>query len=146
MNTKAVVALLLPLLHACASSPRYTEADAAAWSRFDDAYACKHAGPDQRVDPTFTSGAELETLKHNRRLWAAEVRRRKLLTPNEWELVEQGKIAAGMSLCGLYASWGDPLRQNKTVLAGAVHIQHIYMRHYVYTAGDTVTAWQTSLK
>jgi hypothetical protein len=137
--------LLLALLQACASIPRLTETDAATWgSRFDDAFACKRAGVDPRIDPTFTSSKDLETLEHNRQLWVKEVQRRKLLTPEEWALTEQKKIQIGMSVCALYASWGDPLKENKTVLPGRVHIQHVYMHHYVYSDNGRVLSWQTS--
>lgn len=58
----------------------------------------------------FSSPEERETLEHNRQMWIAEVKRRKLLSPGEWKLVEERAIAAGMGVCALYASWGEPGR------------------------------------
>lgn len=89
-------------------------------------------------------------------LWAAsaqssrdELIRRKALTDEEWAIVQQRSIKIGMSQCALYASWGRPDRQNRSVSAGGVVIQHVYnagYRHvrpsYVYTMDGTVTSWQ----
>ena len=143
----SLLALLL-LLHACASTPRYTEADAATWGTVNNVDACLLAGPDWRVDPSITSDKELETLEHNRQMWRKEVKRRGLLSPEEWKLVEQRQIATGMSFCALYISWGRPIKENATVAYNVPHVQHIYPapgryeQKYVYTVNGRVTSWQ----
>jgi hypothetical protein len=58
-------------------------------------------------------------------------------------LVTKGLIKIGSSECQLYASWGLPEDQNRTVGGWGVHIQHIYGNGtYVYTENGRVTSWQ----
>lgn len=58
-------------------------------------------------------------------------------------LVDQGRIKMGISECQLYASFGLPEDQNRTVGRWGVHIQHIYGGGtYVYTENGRVTSWQ----
>ena len=58
-------------------------------------------------------------------------------------LVRKGHIKIGVSECQLYASWGMPEDQNRTVGSWGVHIQHIYgSGTYVYTENGKVTSWQ----
>lgn len=78
-----------------------------------------------------------------------EMTRRELLTGNDVSLVQNKQIQRGMSQCALYASWGKPDKENRTVFAGGIHIQHIYntgyrniKRSYVYTENGRVTSWQ----
>lgn len=71
------------------------------------------------------------------------------VTLDEWDLVEKGAIRIGMSQCALYASWGSPSRQNRSVSGSAERIQHVYnagyryiKATYVYTVNGRVTSWQ----
>lgn len=59
----------------------------------------------------------------------------------------ENKIYIGMSQCGLYMSWGKPVKENKTVTKYSSSIQHIYgysisNRNYVYTENGIVRSWQ----
>lgn len=123
-----------------------TEADAATWgSRFNDEYACKAAGRSNRVWNDYLSEKDNEIAKHNQSLWLKEVKRRGLLSQQDQELIAQNKIAVRMSQCALYVSWGEPHKENKTVSANIVHIQHVYRRNqYVYTTNGKISSWQTS--
>ncbi len=58
--------------------------------------------------------------------------------------IRSKEIRMGMSECELYASWGHPNSQNRTVGSWGVHIQHVYrdFRSYVYTENGRVTSWQ----
>lgn len=148
MSKLSLAAAAVLFIAGCAPLPRLTEADAATWGgRFDDAFVCKNAAVNEAARSAL-SGEDLETLEHNRQLWVKEVQRRGLLTPAEWTLVQERKIAAGMSLCALYAGWGAPTRENRTVVPGRVHIQHVYPARYsynaqyVYTVNGRVTSYQ----
>ena len=52
------------------------------------------------------------------------------------------KIRIGGSRCQVYASWGLPTNENRTVTAFSEDIQHVYGSTYVYTKNGTVTAFQ----
>lgn len=87
--------------------------------------------------------SELTTQYH------AEMERRSLLSQNEKDLVAKKQIQIGMSLCALYASWGKPDHENRSVGSWGTHIQHVYnagLRYirptYVYTENGVVTSWQ----
>lgn len=71
-----------------------------------------------------------------------ELKRRKLTLNNT--LINKQSIKLGVSECQLYASWGFPNDQNKSVGSWGVHIQHVYKRSetYVYTENGKVTSWQ----
>lgn len=81
-----------------------------------------------------------------------EMERRKLLTPEEWTLAAQQRIQKGMSQCGLYASWGKPLREYRSEQDGNVRIRHVYhigwsMRPAsVFTTNGKVDAWGFELE
>ena len=61
----------------------------------------------------------------------------------EDSLVRKRSIKIGISECQLYASWGMPEDQNRTVGGWGVHIQHVYgSGTYVYTENGRVTSWQ----
>lgn len=140
----AVPATVLALtLAGCAPIPRLTEADAASWgTRFDDAYACRSAGGERAADATL-SAADLETVRHNRALWLKEIVRRGLLTEQDLRLIAAHQVAAGMSQCALYASWGVPIRENRAAYMGQPRTQYVYPGHrYVYTVNGKVTSWQ----
>jgi hypothetical protein len=66
------------------------------------------------------------------------------LTDKELEMINERKIFIGMSQCGLYASWGKPTKENKSVNRWSIRIQHIYgyNRNYVYTENGLITSWQ----
>ncbi|WP_036301325.1 hypothetical protein [Methylotenera sp. L2L1] len=53
-------------------------------------------------------------------------------------------LKLNISTCDLYASWGIPDNENKSVGSYGVHIQHIYKRSgtYVYSENGRVTSWQ----
>lgn len=57
-------------------------------------------------------------------------------------LINEKSIQIGISECELYAAWGMPERQNRTVGSWGVNIQHIYSRVYVYTQNGVVRSWQ----
>lgn len=57
-------------------------------------------------------------------------------------LVLKSEIRLGMSQCELYASWGEPTEENRSVGRWGVHVQHVYDDSYVYTENGRVTAWQ----
>lgn len=69
-----------------------------------------------------------------------EARRRKLRFNDKQIQSEEVKI--GMTECQLYATWGLPDDQNRTVGSWGVHIQHIYGSKYIYTQNGRVTSWQ----
>lgn len=76
-----------------------------------------------------------------------EIQRRRLLSENELDLVKNRQIQRGMSLCALYASWGTPYKENRSVGKWGTHIQHVYgtrrsRNAYVYTENGVVTSWQ----
>lgn len=58
-------------------------------------------------------------------------------------LVKSGRIRIGINQCTLYASWGYPDSQNRTVGSWGVHVQNAYgIGTYVYTENGRVTSWQ----
>lgn len=69
-----------------------------------------------------------------------EVRRRKLVF-NDSQIIKK-QVQIGMSECQLYAAWGLPSEQNRSVGSWGVHIQHIFGSNYVYTENGRVTSWQ----
>lgn len=74
------------------------------------------------------------------KLVKAESLRRKLIFNDS--LIRKAQVRIGMSECQLYAAWGLPSDQNRTVGSWGVHIQHIYGSTYVYTENGRVTSWQ----
>lgn len=61
---------------------------------------------------------------------------------NITQIVQQ-KIKLGISTCQLYASWGNPKSENRSVGKWGVHIQHVYGSGvYVYSENGLVTSWQ----
>lgn len=77
-----------------------------------------------------------------------EIVHRNLIPEPEWEIVRGHKIRVGMTKCAMYASWGRPDRENRTVSAGGESIQHVYRAsrysrgQYVYTRNGVVTSFQ----
>jgi hypothetical protein len=58
-------------------------------------------------------------------------------------LVRKEHVNMGISECQLFASWGLPSDQNRSVGSWGVHTQHIYYSGtYVYTENGRVTSWQ----
>lgn len=81
--------------------------------------------------------------------WKDELIRRKLVTDDELTAIENKKIFVGMKECALYASWGEPRKQNRTVSGSGVRVQNIYGSYgkhnkptYVYVSNGVVTSWQ----
>lgn len=127
---KAAVALLTGLLAGCA-----TTQDIASQP---DMEVCRSYG-------VFRTGILLATAPAYR----DEMIRRQLLSDEEWMLVERKELRIGMSQCAMYASWGRPDRENRSVGSYGVHIQHIfntgyrYIRPtYIYTQNGKVRSWQ----
>lgn len=119
-------------LNGCALSPEYLAAS-------NDRDVCERYGAFSR-NPMFN---ELTGQ------YKAEMERRSLLSEHEKQLVFKKQIQRGMGLCALYASWGKPDRENRSVGSWGVHIQHVYnagLRYirptYVYTENGRVTSWQ----
>ena len=58
-------------------------------------------------------------------------------------LIEKERIRLGISECQLFATWGPPQSQRRSVGSWGVHIQHVYSGgRLVYTENGRVTAWQ----
>lgn len=74
------------------------------------------------------------------KLMKKELARRKLKLDDS--LVRKSALRIGISECQLYASWGLPEDQNRTVGGWGVHIQRVYGSGYVYTENGKVTSWQ----
>lgn len=132
MKKTLTAALVAAALSGCAMSPEYMAASS-------EADVCHRYG-------VFTRNPMFSELT---RQYQEEMDRRNLLTPSEKALVEKEHIQRGMGLCALYASWGKPDRENRSVGAWGTHIQHVYhagLRHikptYVYTENGFVTSWQ----
>ena len=75
-------------------------------------------------------------------LFDAESKRRR--AGIDKNLVKSEQIQIGINQCTLYASWGYPKSQNRTVGSWGVHIQHVYgdFGPFVYTENGRVTSWQ----
>jgi hypothetical protein len=73
-----------------------------------------------------------------------EVKRRNLNL--NYELAKNASLKIGMSIADMYAAMGYPERNNRTVDAHGVHIQHVYdnwrTKGRVYTDNGIVTSWQ----
>lgn len=67
-------------------------------------------------------------------------------TAQELIHIKTRQIFIGMSKLAMYASWGNPSSENRTVNAYGESIQHIYgtgYKHtYVYTDNGEITSWQ----
>lgn len=70
----------------------------------------------------------------------AEVKRRKMKFSQN--LVKEANIQIGMSICNMYAAWGFPEDENRSVGSWGTDIQHVYGSTYVYTRNGVVTSWQ----
>lgn len=95
-----------------------------------------HTIRNESVSPDFDFN-DNATLK---RFVVKEKDRRKLRINND--LVIKEKIRIGASQCDLYASWGEPNSENRSVGRWGVHIQHIYDSNYVYTENGVISSWQ----
>ena len=70
-----------------------------------------------------------------------ELIRRNAIPENEWPLIESGRVTIGMSIYGLFCSWGVPTvfgTANRTITENGVHVQLVYREYlkktrYVYT-------------
>jgi len=56
--------------------------------------------------------------------------------------VKERALRLNDTTCHLYAAWGRPDENNRSVNAYAVHIQHVFGRRYIYTVNDRITSWQ----
>lgn len=132
MKNSLLAALIAMLLTGCALTPDDT-------ARFSDATLCDLNGT-LRASPLSASDAEVT--------WN-EIVRRKLVTPEEIDLIKTRIVQVGMSECAMLAAWGAPDRQNTTVSARGRMIQHVYRRgglsaQYVYTMNGVVTSIQST--
>lgn len=99
---------------------------------------CQYYGQSMRGE----SIDEMGSYKNPHELFKKEASRRKLKFSAK--LIKEQKVRIGMSLCDLYASWGYPDAENRTVGGWGVHIQHVYgdFGPYVYTENGRVSSWQ----
>lgn len=60
------------------------------------------------------------------------------------EIISRRTVRKGMTKCMLYASYGHPIVENRTVGSWGTHIQHVYGRYneFIYTENGRVTGWQ----
>jgi hypothetical protein len=124
--------LLMAGLNGCAVSPEQA-------SQRSDNEVCESYGVFSRSGMW---GAAAETYRR-------EIEHRKLMTTEEWALADKKTIRIGMSRCAMYASWGKPDRENRSVGSYGEHIQHVYNSgyryirpKYVYTRNGIVSSWQ----
>lgn len=77
-----------------------------------------------------------------RQLFEAEAVRRKISLNRA--VIKAETMRIGMDQCTLYASWGTPRRQNRSVGPWGVHLQLIYGDYgpYVYLRNGIVTSYQ----
>lgn len=77
-----------------------------------------------------------------RQLFEAEAARRKITISRT--VIKAETMHIGMDQCTLYASWGTPHRQNRSVGPWGIHLQLIYGDHgpYVYLKNGIVTSFQ----
>lgn len=74
-----------------------------------------------------------------------ELQARGKISPDEWDLVNQHRIALGMSEIALRCSWGDPVEINSTVTASIQHKQYVFgHRTFVYVDNGHVSGEQDS--
>lgn len=93
--------------------------------------------------PAFQNGP---LLQH----YAAEIKKRRLLTAEEMTAVQGRVIGIGMSECVLFASWGQPTRANRSVWKTGARTQYVYRdmgyyastSRYVYVEDGKITGWQ----
>lgn len=98
---------------------------------------CAVYGKVLRGQEIYEIGEVVELVK----LVKKESARRKLKFDDS--LTRKEHIRMGISECQLFASWGLPEDQNRTVGGWGVHIQHVYgSGTYVYTENGKVTSWQ----
>lgn len=132
MRTILIGAAITVTLGGCALSPEYMTSSS-------DRDVCERYGVFSR-NPMFS---ELTAQ------YKAEMDHRNLLSQSDKDLVAKKQIQRGMSLCAMYASWGAPDHENRSVGSWGTHIQHVYnsgLRYvrptYVYTENGVVTSWQ----
>ena len=65
------------------------------------------------------------------------------ISEKKMERVKSKAVQLGDSIPLMYAVMGFPEKENKTVNAYGVYIQHIYSAYYIYTDNGVVTSWQT---
>ena len=73
-------------------------------------------------------------------LFRKELKKRKLKV--EDLIIKNMEVKLGMTVCSLYASFGMPAKESKSVGSWGVHIQHIYFESFVYSENGKVTSWQ----
>lgn len=73
-------------------------------------------------------------------LMRKELLQRKLSVKDS--IIKLEKIKLGISVCSLYASWGNPRDENVSVGSWGTHTQHIFANNYVYSENGKITSWQ----
>lgn len=57
-------------------------------------------------------------------------------------LILEGRVCLGMSSEQVLASWGPPIKRNRSVSRWGVREQWIYHNVYIYIEDGCVTSWQ----
>lgn len=80
--------------------------------------------------------------EETKKLAKKEAARRKLSFNDS--LILDEKIKIGVSQCQMYAAWGEPKRESRSVGPWGVHIQHVYgdFGPFVYTENGRVKSFQ----
>lgn len=78
-----------------------------------------------------------------------EAKNRNLFTDSDAEAIVRQSIRVGMTQCAMYASWGWPDRENRTVSGSGSMVQHVYNAgsryskpKYIYTVNGIVRSFQ----
>lgn len=125
MKKGLVVAALPALLVACSATPEQL-------GQSSDAQVCAIYGQGMRVNNHETT-----------RLAQSEMTKRGLDVIDALPQIGAQKVRIGMTTCALYASWGIPDRENRSVGSWGTSIQHVYgRRQYVYSRNGRVTSFQ----
>jgi len=73
-----------------------------------------------------------------------ELKKRKF-KESQIKKARKSSVSIGSPVCMLYAAWGKPTKENRTVRRNGVHIQHIYRRNkdtYFYSDNGVITSLQ----
>lgn len=138
MNTqRLVIATGLMLCQACSTTP------IGGVASLSTSQLCAHYGSALRGSGSATQATAREALQQ----------RSVSISAREEQSIAKETVYVGMSECALYASWGIPSRQNRTITAAGTNIQHVWAGYsgryistrsnYAYTTNGTVTAIQT---
>ena len=131
-TTSIIVSISSFFLTACAISPERI-------AKQSDLEVCRSYG-------IYRSGIGFGSMAETYR---SEIIQRKLLTDDELAAADKREIRIGDKKCAMYAAWGRPDRENRTVRQGGTFTQHVYNAGYryirptyIYTDDTKVTAFQ----